>query len=111
MTNDPILAALKIAVRRLALYCLCSALITISLFILVVIVCLDRPAEHFWAYATAAFHPSTQPEVAVVAGLCAVIGCLVVWLAFLYAVVWWRRPRVLHVRGTRLIDTRRGKRR
>lgn len=109
MTNDPILMALKIAFLRIALYCVSSVLATISLWTWALVVCLDRPLSDFWAYTAAAFRPGSNPEVALLGGLCGAVGCLIIAFVFQLAVVWWRRPRVLHVRGTRLIDTRRGK--
>lgn len=109
MSNDPILTAIKVALGRIALFSVCAFTISVSLWILILIVVLDRPVGQFWLYTVAAFQPSVHTEVAVVGGLCATVGCLSVALLFLLAVVWWRRPRVLHVRGTRLIDTRRGR--
>jgi hypothetical protein len=107
--NDPIIDAFAITVRRVLLFIIFAAAISITLWCLLL--------AHAWGIGLRGWWPST---VAVWSGRvdfihsftfyhCIATGPLVMIVIYLTAAIWWRRHgEVHHRRGSRFNDDRRG---
>lgn len=105
--SDPILTAVGVGLRRIALFFFLIAGVWLGLWLWVLLGKYQLDWHEIEALTRAAWPPTSNLTTSLLFWGCCAIGVETTLVVYLVAALWWRRVGDVHRRGTKFLDERR----